>query len=101
MSNSRYGSKVFLVAMLCTTVAWTACKKGGEEETEGPNACDDYFAAMEACLAKMPAEERGPMKKHLESQRQTLSKAGPALYREMIGTCETGLATLKSDPRCK
>ncbi|MBW2458157.1 MAG: hypothetical protein JRI68_26875 [Deltaproteobacteria bacterium] len=101
MTNLRSLSGMVLAAMLCTSVVWTGCKKESAEETAAGDPCDDYVAAMEKCVAKIPEEQRAPMKKQLEAQQDALAKAGTAAREQMTGGCRTGLAALKADSRCE
>jgi hypothetical protein len=101
MANLRNRSGMLLVAMLCTSVAWTACKKEDAKETTVDDACDDYVAAIKKCATKIPGEQRAPIKKQLEVQQDALSKAGPAARKEMADGSRTGLATLRADDRCQ
>lgn len=88
-------------ALLFALLALPSCKKEGGSEASAGDACADYVAAMEKCLEKTPADQRGPMKQQLDSQRSALTNAGEAAKEQMADGCRMGLATLKSDPRCE
>jgi hypothetical protein len=70
-------------------------KKGGEQ------TCQEYIAALDACIAKLPADQRADMQKTRDAQAKALKDA-PQIQKEQMGDgCRTGLATLKQHPACK
>lgn len=78
-----------------TTAATRAVDEGAGQ------ACEEYVAALEACVKQMPTEARPPMQEQLDKQREALKKASPAEKQAMDSGCRTGLATLKQNPACQ
>ncbi len=79
--------------------------KGGDKPAEpdgsGVKECDEYVAALEACIGKLPADQRAPMEQQLRNQKDALAKADPLAKKQMRDGCRTGRATLEADQRCK
>lgn len=93
--------KRYLVFALLTLWACKGEKEPAADDSSGVQECDDYVAALEACIAKLPAEQRAPMETQLRNQKEALGKADPLAKKQMRDGCRTGRATLNADQRCK
>ena len=89
-----------MVVLLCLS----ACKssdKPAEADGSGVKECDEYVAALEACIGRLPEDQRAPMEQQLRNQQDALAKADPLAKQQMRDGCRTGKATLNADQRCK
>ncbi len=78
-----------------------SCKDDKALSSSGVKECDDYVAALEACINTMPEKERAPWKKELDNTRNSLKQASGAQRKQLAGSCRTGTATLRSSGLCK
>ena len=73
---------------------------GGET---GVKECDEYFAAFERCLPKLPEAGRDALKKAVGSQRAGFKQTAQTAEGKtsLIGTCTTMLENLQKNPACR
>lgn len=68
----------------------------------GVKECDDYVAAFEACIPKLPEAGRETLKKALDSQKEGFKQTAATAEGKssLVGTCTTLLDNLKKNPDC-
>lgn len=97
--------------MVAAAMTLAACGGGGDHAGDaapaaggiGVKECDDYVAAFEACLPKLPEEGRDTLKKALDAQRDGFKQTAstPEGKASLASTCTTLLENLKKNPACQ
>jgi hypothetical protein len=97
---------IFGALVVTMAVALAGCGGGGGSAPAdgiGVKECDDYIAAFEACLPKLPEAGREPLKNALETQKKGFKETAATAEGKasLSGTCTTLLTNLKSNPQCQ
>jgi hypothetical protein len=69
----------------------------------GVKECDEYFAAFERCLPKLPEDTREALKKAVDAQREGFKRTAQTAEGKtsLVGTCTTALENLRKNPACQ
>lgn len=98
---------VFSGLVVTMALALAACGGGGGGSASGDaigvKECDDYVAAFEACLPKLPEAGREALKTALETQKKGFKETAATAEGKasLVGTCTTLMTNLKSNPQCQ
>jgi hypothetical protein len=69
----------------------------------GVKECDDYVAAIEACIPKLPEAGRDTLQKALAAQKEGFKQTAATAEGKssLVGTCTTLHENLKKNPACQ
>lgn len=105
-------SHAWVLLFALATAGAAGCGGGDKKEGDGPASagesvgvaeCDEYLTKMEACIAKMPPENRAAQEQAFKHSREEWKKtaSSPQGKESLKVTCKAAVDAMTRDPMCR